>query len=110
MTNEPTSNPSVPNESGLNEPFPAEAIQSRIFAIIAKQAKLDVATIKPESTLKDLGVASLDAIEVIFDIEEAFDITFPDQGTNFDTDTVQHLIDAVHAALAAKGDAPQGAA
>lgn len=100
MTNEPTSHPAVSND----------AVEPRIFAIIAKQAKLDVATVKPESTLKDLGVASLDAIEVIFDIEEAFDITFPDQGTNFDTDTVQHLIDAVHAALAAKGAAPQGAA
>lgn len=89
---------------------PNDAIEPRIFSIIAKQAKLDVAVVKPESTLKDLGVASLDAIEVIFDIEEAFDITFPDQGTNFDTDTVQDLIDAVRTALAAKGAAPQGAA
>ena len=105
MTNETVSNEPLPPD-----PLSSETIQSRIFAIIAKQAKLDVATIKPESTLKDLGVASLDAIEVIFDIEEAFDITFPDQGTNFDTDTVQHLIDAVHAALAAKDGSAQGAA
>lgn len=87
-----------------------EAIRERIFAIIAKQAKLDVATITPASTLKDLGVASLDAIEVIFDIEEDFDITFPDQGTNFDTDTVQHLIDAVRSALDAKAAGAEGAA
>jgi acyl carrier protein len=105
MTNEPTSHPPVPSQPVSNEPLSDDAIESRIFAIIAKQAKLDVATIRPQSTLKDLGVASLDAIEVIFDIEEAFDITFPDQGTNFDTDTVQHLIDAVHAARAAKGAA-----
>ena len=105
MTNETVSNEPLPSD-----PLSSETIQSRIFAIIAKQAKLDVATIKPESTLKDLGVASLDAIEVIFDIEEAFDITFPDQGTNFDTDTVQHLIDAVHAGLAAKNGPAQGAA
>lgn len=103
-----TTNESISNDPGSNEPLSNEAIQSRIFAIIAKQAKLDVATIKPESTLKDLGVASLDAIEVIFDIEEAFDIAFPDQGTNFDTDTVQHLIDAVRTALAAKAGAAQG--
>lgn len=94
----------------MNQPLSNEAIQEQIFAIIAKQAKLDVATIKPESTLKDLGVASLDAIEVIFDIEEHFDITFPDQGTNFDTDTAQHLIDAVRSALDAKAAGPEGAA
>ena len=80
------------------------AIRDEVIAIIASQTKLDVATIHGDSTLKDLGVASLDAIEVIFDIEECFDITFPDQGTNFDTDTVQHLIDAVVAAQAAGGE------
>lgn len=80
-------------------------IPEQIIEIIAKQAKIDPAIIRPESTLKDLGVASLDAIEVIFDIEEHFDITFPDQGTNFDTDTVQSLVDAVIKAVASKGDA-----
>ena len=83
--------------------------QQQVFEIIAKQAKIDVATIKPESTLKDLGIASLEAIEVIFDIEEHFDITFPDQdGANFDSDTAQSLVDAVQQALAAKATAGEG--
>ena len=73
--------------------------QQQVFEIIAKQAKVDMATIKPESTLKDLGIASLEAIELIFDIEEHFDITFPDQqGANFDSDTAQSLVDAVQKA------------
>lgn len=87
----------------MTEPQSVDAIRDQVFAIIAKQATIDVATIHSESTLKDLGMASLDAIEVIFDIEERFDINFPDQGTNFDIDTVQHLIDAVVAAQAAGG-------
>ena len=94
----------------MNMSFSNADIQSQVFEIIARQAKVDVATLKPESTLKDLGVASLDAIEVIFDIEEHFDITFPDQGTNFDTDTVQLLIDAVRGALDAKAAANPDAA
>jgi len=84
-------------------------IQQQVFEIIAKQAKIEVATIKPESTLKDLGVASLEAIEMIFDIEEHFDITFPDQqGANFDTDTAQSLVDAVQKALDGKAAAGEG--
>ncbi len=68
--------------------------------VIAKQAKVDVANVKPESTLKDLGIASLEAIELIFDIEEHFDIHFPEQqGANFDNDTAQSLVDAVQKAL-----------
>ena len=75
-------------------------IQQQVFEIIAKQAKIEVATIRPESTLKDLGVASLEAIEMIFDIEEHFDINFPEQqSANFDTDTAQSLVDAVQKAL-----------
>ncbi|KZC36446.1 MULTISPECIES: acyl carrier protein [Rhodanobacter] len=84
-------------------------IQQQLFEIIAKQAKIDVATIRPESTLKDLGIASLEAIEMIFDIEEHFNINFPDQqGANFDTDTAQSLVDAVQKALADKAAAGEG--
>ncbi|WP_027485844.1 phosphopantetheine-binding protein [Rhodanobacter sp. OR87] len=84
-------------------------IQQQVFEIIAKQAKIEVATIRPESTLKDLGVASLEAIEMIFDIEEHFNINFPDQqGANFDTDTAQSLVDAVQKALDDKAAAGEG--
>ena len=80
-----------------------ETTQLQVFEIIAKAAKIDATTIKPESTLKDLGIASLDAIELIFDIEEHFNINFPEQqGANFDTDTAQSLVTAVQQALDAK--------
>ncbi len=86
-----------------------DTTEQQVFEIIAKQAKIPVESIKPESTLKDLGVASLEAIEVIFDIEEHFNITFPDQqGANFDTDTAQSLVDAVRQGLAAKAATDEG--
>lgn len=77
-------------------------VQQQVFGIIAEHGKIDPATITPESTLKDLGIASLEAIEIIFDIEEHFDITLPDRDPNFDTDTAQGLIDAVDQALQQK--------
>ena len=84
-------------------------VQLQVFELVAKSAKTDLANIKPETTLKDLGVASLDAIELIFDIEEHFDISFPDQqGAKFDTDTAQSLVDAVQTALDAKAAAGEG--
>ena len=87
-----------------------DTTQQQVFEIIAKQAKVDVAIIKPESTLKDLGVASLEAIELIFDMEEHFNINFPDQqGANFDSDTVQSLVDAVQKGLDVKAAAGAGA-
>ena len=83
----------------------AQTLQNQIFAIIADQAKLDVATIRAESTLKDIGVASLDAIEIIFEIEEKFDVTLSDSDADLKSDTVQGLINAVQRALDAKNAA-----
>ncbi|GAB2569255.1 acyl carrier protein [Dyella jejuensis] len=77
-------------------------VQQEVTQIISKQAKIDLETIRPESTLKDLGVASLDAIEVIFDIEEHFNINLPNEDTDFDHGTVGHLVEAVERQLAQK--------
>lgn len=87
-----------------------DSIQQQIFELVAAQAKIEAATIKPESTLKDLGIASLEAIELIFDIEEHFNINFPDQqGANLDSDTIQSLVDAVQKGLDDKAAAGEGA-
>lgn len=77
-------------------------VQQETFDIIAKQAKIERDTITPESTLKDLGIASLDAIEVIFDIEEHFNINLPNEDTDFDHGTVGQLVEAVERQLAQK--------
>jgi acyl carrier protein len=91
-------------KTGVMEPQEAHmsTVQQETFDIIAKQAKIDIATIKPESTLKDLGIASLDAIEVIFDIEEHFNINLPNEDTDFDNGTVGQLVEAIERQLAQK--------
>jgi len=83
--------------------MPSEAeISDRICEIVARQAKVDINKISPASTFKDLAISSLTAIEVIFEIEERFDITFPDQDANLGTDTLQHLIEITTAVLSRK--------
>lgn len=77
-------------------------VQQEVFEIISKQAKIDIGAIKAESTLKDLGIASLDAIEVIFDIEEHFNINLPNDDVDFENGTVGHLIAAVERQIAQK--------
>ncbi|HEX7814886.1 phosphopantetheine-binding protein [Dyella sp.] len=76
--------------------------QQETYEIIARQAKIDITTITLESTLKDLGVASLDAIEVLFDLEEHFDVTLPNEDTDFENGTVGQLIEAIDRQIAAK--------
>jgi acyl carrier protein len=46
----------------------SDDVQQTVFGIIAKEASIDAAKITPQSTLKDLEIPSLDAIQIIFEI------------------------------------------
>jgi acyl carrier protein len=84
-----------------------ETVRDRVISIIAEQAVLDVADVKPESTLESLGIDSLGLVESIFAIEEAFDISVPfnanDPGqSDFDISSVAAIVAAVERLIAAR--------
>ncbi len=73
---------------------------SDIIEIIAKQAKADPATLKRETRLTELDLQSIDIVELVFAIEEKFDIEVPyspsDQNSaGISFQTVGDIIDAV---------------
>ncbi len=83
-------------------------VSARVAKIIAEQAMLDPEAIKPETTLDDLGLDSLAVVEVVFDIEEAFDISVPfnanePAASEFDISKVAHIVAGVKLLIAAKG-------
>ena len=78
------------------------SVQQQIFEIIAKEAGIDIGRISPDSRLKELEIQSLDAVQIIFEIEDQFKITLPDRDPNFDTESVKGLVDAVERLVAAK--------
>jgi acyl carrier protein len=84
-------------------------LQESIFGIIAKEASIDVGRITLESTLKDLEIDSLSAVQIIFDIEDFFKIRLPDRDPNFDTESVSGLVRAVELLLAQKPPEPNTA-
>ena len=57
----------------------------KIKPLMAEALNLDVSKIKLEANLKDdLGIDSLDAVELIMELEEQFDIEISDdEATNF---------------------------
>ena len=83
-------------------------VSKRVTQIIAEQAMLDPEVSKPETTLDDLGLDSLALVEVVFGIEEAFDISVPfnanePKASNFDISKVAHIVAGVKLLIAAKG-------
>ena len=52
-------------------------VTSDVVAIITKKKRADKPTVELSDRLEDLGLESLDAVEMIFDLEEKFDIEIP---------------------------------
>ena len=78
------------------------SVQDTVFGIIAKEANIDIGKVTLDSTLKDLDIQSLDAVQIIFEIEDHFKITLPDRDPNFDTESVKGLVEAVEKLMAEK--------
>jgi len=50
-----------------------------VITAISKQKGLDASSIDLNSSLPELGVNSLDAISIVYDIEDRFDIEVPNE-------------------------------
>ena len=81
--------------------------EQQVCDIIGKHCPPGTPTILPSFTLTDIGIDSLNAMEILFDIEDHFKIELPDRDPSFDSDSVQGLVNAVTDALAAKASAAQ---
>ena len=82
-------------------------VAERVAQIIAEQTMLDPETIKPDTKLDDLGLDSLSLIEIIFAIEESFDISVPFNAnepteSEFDLSNVANIAAGVKLLIAAK--------
>jgi acyl carrier protein len=73
-------------------------VTSDVIAIIAKKKRVDKPNVELSDRLEELGLESLDAVEMIFDLEEKFDIEIPyNANTNSRTefDTVSDVVKAI---------------
>lgn len=77
-----------------------------VIAIIAKKKRVDKPTVELTDKLVDLGLESLDAVEMIFDLEEKFDVQIPyNANTNnprTEFETVGDVVAAVEKLIAQK--------
>ncbi|MEM6972588.1 MAG: phosphopantetheine-binding protein [Pseudomonadota bacterium] len=85
----------------------SDEVHDRVVAIIAEQAMVEPETVTPDTTVEDLGLDSLSLVEVVFGIEEAFDISVPfnandPTSSDFDIGTVGKIVDGVRQLIAEK--------
>jgi acyl carrier protein len=81
-------------------------IASEVIKIVAKKKRVDKPTVELSDRLEDLGLESLDAVELIFDLEEKFDIAIPyNANTNnprTEFETVADVVSAIEKLVAEK--------
>ena len=85
----------------------SDEIADRIRTIIAEQALVEPETITPATTPEDLGLDSLALVEVVFGIEEAFDISIPYNAndpseSDFDIGNFETIVAGVRRLIAEK--------
>ena len=72
-----------------------EEILEKVRSIVAEQLSVEAGEVKPESNFQnDLGADSLDTVELVMALEEAFDIEIPDEAAEKIT-TVQSAVDFI---------------
>jgi acyl carrier protein len=79
-----------------------KSVKDTVLDIIAKEGRVDRDSITLDSTLRDLDIHSLDGVQIIFTLEDTFDICVPEDQVKHATGTVAELITGIEQLVAAK--------
>ena len=77
----------------------------RIRGVIANSQRIPIEKVSIDSTFQELGIDSMDAVNILFGLESEFDINIPDEQTK-DIRTVRQMAEGVEKLVAAKAAAP----
>jgi len=70
-----------------------ESVEEKVKEIIVKQMGANKDQVTPETSfINDLGADSLDTVELVIELEDAFDVSIPDE----DAEKMQTVGDAIN--------------
>lgn len=77
-------------------------LTERVISVIARTQRIAPEKITPDSTFEELGLDSLDSVNILFALEEEFNIDIPDDDTR-DIRSIRQMIEGVGKLLSASG-------
>lgn len=81
-----------------------DEVTQKVIGVIAETMHVPVEKIQAESTFADLGIDSLDGINIVFALEKEFDIEVPDEAAR-QLRSVADAVAGIRTLLVAKGTA-----
>jgi acyl carrier protein len=78
----------------------SDAVAEKVISTLASVKRIPVETITLETNLQDLGIDSLDVFTLLFELENAFKISIPDDDVR-SLRTVNDVVDGIKKILAA---------
>lgn len=69
----------------------------KVAKILAEQKEIDISSVRPESTLEELGLDSLDTVELIMQFEDEFGVTLE---TGDGLKTVADIVELIEGGMA----------
>lgn len=83
----------------------SEELTERILKVITESQKLEPGKVTIDSTFEELGIDSLDGVNILFALENEFNISIPDEGIQ-GIRTVRQMVDALDSLFAGGQGAP----
>jgi acyl carrier protein len=82
-----------------------DPLETKVIELIAQKKRIPPESITLDSTFLDLGIDSLDGMDLLFNFEEAFKLTIPDEVAQ-QMKSVRQVTDALRAAMASNAPTP----
>jgi acyl carrier protein len=82
-----------------------DPLEKKVIELIAQKKRIPPESITPDSTFLELGIDSLDGMDLLFNFEEAFKLTIPDEVAQ-QMRSVRQVAEALRTALANASQAP----
>ena len=80
-------------------------LTQEVIAVIAREQRLPVEAISPDATFEELKIDSLDGVNIVFALEEKYNLTIPDEVAR-EMKSVRQVIEALRAQLGATSPSP----
>ena len=79
----------------------SEELIQRVLKVIATSKRIPLETVTVDSDFQALGIDSMDAVEILFALENEFDITIPDEQAR-SVRSIRDMCEGVEKLVAAK--------